>query len=207
MGVHNVTRSRLRGVGRGRAEGMPARIPLPVHLASTSFRTSDARRAGLGEGRLRGPDLQLPFHGVRTPASVPLTLTERCRAYQLRIPPAQVFSHVTAALLYGLPLPARLESGPLDVASIDAPALPRSRGVRGHRLSSASASASVEVVIWRGTPIVSPVDAWCQLAPLLSERELIVAGDGLLRRHHPLSDIEAMCVGCSATDAGAAAGR
>jgi very-short-patch-repair endonuclease len=39
----------------------------------------------------------------------------------------------------------------------------------------------------RGLPIVGAVEAWCQLASLATEDELVMAGDALLRRHHPLA--------------------
>jgi very-short-patch-repair endonuclease len=39
----------------------------------------------------------------------------------------------------------------------------------------------------RGLPVVGAVEAWCQLASLASEDELIMAGDALLRRHQPLA--------------------
>lgn len=60
-------------------------------------------------GRLRRGDLERPFHGVRATA-VPVTVLDRCRAYAVRMRPADVFSHVTAALLHGIPLP-RCSSG------------------------------------------------------------------------------------------------
>jgi hypothetical protein len=95
----------------------------------------------------------------------------------------QMFSHATACRLYGIPVPTRLRGDDLDVAVFIPAALPRGRGVRGHRL----AAAGTRVVTFGGLPIVSPEDAWCELAPVCSVRELVVAGDALLRRQRQLS--------------------
>lgn len=113
---------------------------------------------------------------------------ERCRAKLLVLRPGQVFSHVTACRLFGIVVPRRLEVDEVDVASFAPAAIPRARGVRGHRL----AAGGTIVGRLRGLPIVSPEDAWCELAASVSVRDLVVAGDSLLRRKHPLSTVEQM---------------
>jgi very-short-patch-repair endonuclease len=75
------------------------RIPIPPELSGGAFNYTDARLAGLGEGRLRGPDLARPFHGVRWATAQSLTLVDRCRAIAPNLPPGSFFSSVTAAAL------------------------------------------------------------------------------------------------------------
>ncbi|WP_350347974.1 DUF559 domain-containing protein [Agromyces sp. G08B096] len=165
--------------------------PLPAELSTRAFAVGEALRAGAKEGRLRGRDLARPFHGVRMPAQEPPTFLERCQAKLVTMRPGDVFSHATAAALHGIVLPRRVREAiveEIDVAGFAPRAIPRGRGVRGHRL----ASGGTEVGLLAGLPIVSPEDAWCQLATLVTVRELVVAGDSLLRRHAPRSSLDAL---------------
>ena len=164
---------------------MPPRRRLPERLAAGPFHVRDAAAAGIGEGRLRGPDLDRPFHGVRVSAVESRSLVSRCRAYAARMRRAEVFSHGTAAELHGLPLPRRMR-GQVHVAAFAPEGLPRAAGVHGHRI----VSDDVRVTRKSGLPVIHPVDAWCQLAGSLTERELVIAGDALLRRQAPLGTIE-----------------
>lgn len=164
---------------------MPPRRRLPERLAAGPFHVRDAAAAGIGEGRLRGPDLTRAFHGVRVSAVEPRSLVSSCRAYTARMRQAEVFSHGTAAELHGLPLPRRLR-GQVHVAAFASEGLPRAAGVHGHRIRR----GDVRVVRRFGLPVIHPVDAWCQLAGSLTERELVVAGDALLRRQAPFATPE-----------------
>ena len=128
---------------------------------------------------MRGHDLTAPFPSTRLPVSTPLDLQTRCRAYSSRLRADEVFSHVTAARLWGLPLETEwTESEPVHV-SIPAPGRAvRVRGVRGHQL--ARAGRRREIV--DGLPVIDPVTAWLQLAETLSFPGLVAAGDHLVRR-------------------------
>ena len=100
----------------------------------------------------------------------------------LDVPPDVAFSHVTAARLWGLPLPTSLEtSGGLDL--IRRSHLPQIRraGCRGHRgLESRS--------LWRldDLPLVGREDTWCDLGELaagdLTIDDLVIAGDEVVNR-------------------------
>ncbi|QTX03507.1 DUF559 domain-containing protein [Agromyces archimandritae] len=163
------------------------RIPLPVELAGRPFSVAVATAAGIGAGRLRGADLVRPFHGVRMPASTPRELGELCRAKLVTMRPGDVFSHVTACRLYGIPVPRRWnDREPIDVAAFVPAGIPRGAGVRGHRLSP----GRVLVTGRSGLPLVSPEDAWAQLAASVGERDLVIAADALVRRKHPLATPE-----------------
>ena len=166
---------------------MRPHTPLPDEFTSRAFTTSEAVAGGIGIGRLRGSDLARPFHGVRVPAGA-ISFEARCRAKQLVMRPGQVFSHATACRLFGIVVPASHEIDEVDVADFAPNPIPRARGVRGHRLGAGGTRTGT----WRGLPIVSPEDAWCQLAPTATFRELVVAGDSMLRRHDPISTLERM---------------
>ncbi|MGW4930049.1 hypothetical protein ACWEOH_12915 [Agromyces sp. NPDC004153] len=173
---------------------MPRARPLPDLLRMAPFRVSEAEQLGITPRRLRASDLHAPFRGVRssTPSE---DLVARCRALEAVMAPGQYFSHTTAALLWGLPLPrvARADQR-LHVSTTGRE--PTRRGVVGHRIT-----AIRDVRFHLGLPLAAPADAWCELAsvaiPTSSERgptnrrltvdELILAGDRLLGWPSPLA--------------------
>jgi very-short-patch-repair endonuclease len=172
---------------------MHPRIPLPSRLASTAFSYREGIDAGLGHGRLRGRDLQRPFFGTRHPGRGELPLEQRCLALQSRIPDHAFFCGVTAAALFGMPLPYR-PSEATDL-HVGAPAPTRAlhaEGIRGHKLGI----RPEEVQVSGGLRITTPARTWCDLAPALTLPELVSAGDFLLRRASPLARKEqlAECV-------------
>jgi hypothetical protein len=98
--------------------------------------------------------------------------------------PDQFFSHVTAALVHGLPLPlAHERARTLHVCTEEPAARHRGRGIAGHHLEP----GSVRIVEVRGLRVTSPVDTWCQLASVLSLDDLIKVGDALVRRKAPFA--------------------
>lgn len=156
---------------------MPRLVPLPPSLAGRAFRVADGREAGLTLGRLRSGDLAAPFHGVRVAATRDLALVERCQAYATRMRPGQFFSHLTAARLWGAPLPTAFgPDEPLHVSSCAPQRPPHTRGVIGHDLPAGRARPTSRY----GLPVATPADAWLQLAGLLPPAELVVVGDHLV---------------------------
>lgn len=174
---------------------MPRPRPLPPELPP-AFAVGDALGLGVSRDRLRASDLTSPFRGSRSRV-VELwqadeyerrfaELLAKCAAYVPIGPRDFAFSHVTAARLYRMPLPASLEClDAVDVATSGA-VQPRMKGVIGHRV----ALGQTRVV--HGLIVVSPVDAWLQLAARLGIDELVVAGDHLVRRKQPLTSLEAL---------------
>ncbi|WP_395244350.1 hypothetical protein ACGGZK_00675 [Agromyces sp. MMS24-K17] len=149
--------------------------PLPAPFDRRPFAVSEARAGGLTERRMRATDLDAPFHGVRT-ATAPRDLLDRCRAYAVVMDPQSAFSHATAAMLHGIPLPWAVERDPrLHVASVVGGRAARGRGVAGH-----SSTARPLVVRIGGMPVLSASDTWCSLASALQRDDLIAAGDRLL---------------------------
>ncbi|HEU4849930.1 MAG TPA: hypothetical protein VFS93_05930, partial [Terrimesophilobacter sp.] len=114
-------------------------------------------------------------------------LVRDCASFQRREGRPVIFSHVTAARLYRMPLPWRHESRrPLDVAALTPDHAPQGAGIIGHRLTRGSFTLASAT----GFAVPGPVRVWIQLAPLLSVDELIVVGDHLVRRKAPLATLD-----------------
>ena len=160
--------------------------PLPSELAGRPFDLRMAEQAGVGSGRRRSSDLVLPFRGIRSPASGPASVASLCDAYSLRLRSGDHFSHVTAASLYGMPLPARTQADlTLHVTVIAPRPAPRMRGVIGHQL----ATFPTDLAEINGMPVSSPLETWLRLAPHLPLDDLVAVGDFLVKRQRPLTDL------------------
>lgn len=154
-----------------------ARTPIPPRLASNAFLVSDS---GLGEGRLRGPDLARPHRGVRVVSpSGPADYAPLLRT-------GERFSHVTAAMLWPLPLP--LATYPIHVtvshtlAERRNPA--RGRGIVGHTsLGDAS-------TVRHSMRVSAPEAMFVELATLLSHDDLVAVGDALVLEPHELDPLD-----------------
>jgi hypothetical protein len=141
-----------------------------------AFTRGAAIAAGWTEDRVRRRALGRPFHGVRTLVE-PRTHLERAQAYRPRLRPGQFFSHLTAAVLFGVPLPARRpEEDPVHVAVLDPARPPRCRGVIGHVI----VPGRVRVVYRSGLPVTDAASTWLRLGSELAEKELVAATDHLL---------------------------
>jgi len=150
----------------------PGADPLPRGAA---IRTSASAVFDTTRARLRARRVQHPFTGV---SSLGLDLDEivdACRAYEPLLRPGEAFSHTTAALLYGAPLPPGHRSVlPLHVLSPDV-TRPRSAGTVGHR------SERVAPLVLRfGLPVVAPATTWMHLAAVLRREDLTAVGDFLV---------------------------
>lgn len=174
---------------------------MPRQLGS-AFGVRKARDAGVSRGRLRASDLRVSFRGARSleriapvPANEGTTeyfarmrseLLRRCREYLPIAPPGFVFAGVTAARLYGIPLPVRLvRLDTLEIAVAGNAQRPRRPGIVGRRLTSLP-----KPVVRQGMPVLPPERLWFHLASVLSVDELIAAGDHLVRRKRPDTSVE-----------------
>jgi hypothetical protein len=189
-----------------------------------------ARAEGVSLARLRHRDLDTPFSGVRTlslPPDEPLEQDEspiaheararrarmqtRATAYRSIMAPGAFFSHVTAAVLWGIPVPLRLlrDSAPGDRRAVSSLGTPSSHSAdavlrraplpdlpidvavllpaRGPRTTGVRthrlAPGLVTTRTQGGLLLASPASTWTQLAELLTVDELIVAGDAIV--HEP----------------------
>jgi hypothetical protein len=151
--------------------------PLPLSLRNRAFNVHDSDAAGVGRGRLRGNDLVPVFRGVRIPTDVDLTHESVRAAYMTRMAPGQAFSHLTAARIWGIPLPHEFTTAEGVHVSVRAPTSPpRGPGITGHRISDPHASA----ISRAGVPVVDAATTWCHLAMTLAQDDLVAAGDHLV---------------------------
>lgn len=160
---------------------------LPPELRNQPFTVAEARAAGLSRRRTRARDLVAPCHGVRAATTSHDSLLERLRA--LTAVTGAVVSHLSAAVLWGFPLPLALE----NLAVVHLTGVPGRRAVRykdvvGHQQSL----EPDEIVAGAWVSCTSPVRTWFDLAGILSLDDLVIAGDFLLRRRNPLTTVDAL---------------
>lgn len=155
------------------------------------YRSRDAADNGVTEWGLRNTESTPPIiHGVRgTPGEfdvrrVPVwadepweATSESLRALQL-IHPEIAASHTSAARLYGLPVPGRLDDGQLHVATADRDQRIRRPGVVLHRTTDFAAAAIL------GHSLITPPVLFLQLATILTRDELVQAGDAMIGSWH-----------------------
>lgn len=172
--------------------------PLPDDLGPR-FTVRQARDAGVSEGRLRRTDIDRPFHGVRvvTDAELPAGLEVDCRgrtlgaaekthlaralAYAPRMTEDEFFSHITAAVILGIPLPYGLVlRSPVHVSVFRPHRLPRSRGVRGHEAKRSLAATAFDERT--GLTVATPASVWASLGGVLVDPyDVVAAGDAVVR--------------------------
>lgn len=161
--------------------------PLPPSLGDTPFSVRKGVEHGLSGKRMRSRDLERSVWGVRASATNAGTvflaqLIARCRVFAVRMPPGAFFSHSTAALLFGVPLPIELERLDLLHISVAAPArAPHAAGIRGHQL----ALDDDQLQHTRGLVLTNPARTWCDLAGILGLHDLVAAGDALIQWRSP----------------------
>lgn len=176
------------------------RITVPVPLADRPFTVDEARRAGLGVGRLRGADLEAPHRGVRRLVDLgrdlhgpAFDLIQTARSLRPVMLDDWRFSHVTALGLWGLPVPWRVRDGrePLHVTSTDGRG-PRRPGVVAHRarpvidvvdtndVGAARPEPGRRRLLVGGLPVDEPVTAWVESGSLLTLDDLVRAGDAIV---------------------------
>lgn len=166
---------------------MPLPAQLPPSLAEGPFSTSAALALGLPAGRLRRADLRHPTRGAHCRVA-PGGLSELAAAFAVGLGDGAAFSHVTAALLWGLPLPADLEQRiGLDVITRSDAGQVHRAGCRGHR-----GVERREVVDLGGLRVVGLADTWCDLGDLGRRRldvdDLVVAGDAAATRINSIAN-------------------
>jgi hypothetical protein len=132
---------------------------------------------------MRASDLRAPFHAVRVVGGTP-DVRSRAIAYATRMRPTQFFSHTTAALLHELRMPEGFSEPGVHVTSLGPVRAPRGAGIVGHRAEQAN------IELLDGLRVRSAVETWCQLSATLGRDDLVVMGDGLVRRKLPLATMD-----------------
>ncbi|MGP4031850.1 hypothetical protein [Pseudarthrobacter sp. 1C304] len=160
---------------------------LPPELRHHPFTVAEARAAGLSRRRTRARDLATPCHGVRAPVPAPDSLLERLRA--LTAVTGAVVSHLSAAVLWGFPLPLALMNSALVHLTRDS----GRRAVRYKSVVGPQQSLEPdEIVAGAWVRCTSPLRTWFDLAGMLSLDDLVIADDFLVRRRDPLTTLDAM---------------
>jgi very-short-patch-repair endonuclease len=141
--------------------------------------TRDAIAQGLSNGVLRGPRFNTPYRGVHFLArDLELDLGLRCDALALQLPDQAVFSHSTAAALFGIPVSRRHADRELHVTVPPPLTGPRIRGVRGHVRELPRS----DVAVLHGRTVTAPARVILDLAEQLPLLDVVVACDAALRQ-------------------------
>ena len=154
-----------------------------IELPTSAFLRREGRAHGVPARVLDSPVLLRPTRGVRS-AVVPRTLVDRAAGLLPALPSDAAFSHVTSAVLQGLPLSYAMEqderlhvSGPLDNRRMRRP------DVVAHRCLHPRSRDRVD-----GLPVVGLADTWVDLGELVGRGkpagldDLIVVGDAVAAR-------------------------
>lgn len=176
-------------------------IPLPASLQDRVFSRAEARALGVTDARLRARDItriahatycHRPLTSLSGPAPnesgpahdvVPQFHREELLRALCRRNPAAWISHVTAAQVYGLLLPARFTGDP----RLHLSAVHRAYGAEadpGIRLHRAMAIPETRPCL-REIVLSSPARLFADLAACLNLSELVVIGDQLVRFPRP----------------------
>jgi len=147
--------------------------------------------AGLTPKRLRGNGFDRSVWGVRAGHDVEARewraeVMRRARMYLARLPDDTCLSHVTAAILLGIPVPIWLERRSSLHFTFPVPRrAPHARGISGHSLSL-DAHQVIEV---DGFRVTSVERTWCDLASVLPIEHLVAAGDFLIHWRAPKTTV------------------
>ncbi|WP_458107174.1 endonuclease domain-containing protein [Arthrobacter sp. R3-55] len=165
--------------------------PLPTDVDPQGFLVADAYAAGVPRWRLQVSELETPSRGIRIARANERDLELLGRLYTAVTPRCAV-SHVTAALLWSMPLPLYLEeegaSGQIHVTRRQEIGRVKRRGVAGHR----APLLARDVRVLNGVQLTSPEWTWVDLSRHMGRSSLVAAGDFLLARENPLSSMEAI---------------
>jgi very-short-patch-repair endonuclease len=170
--------------------GAQSRDALSVTSDELPFTYRAGIDGGLSAGELRSARLNRSVYGVRTHRLDP-DFETRCRMFAARMPPGAFFSHATAALLHGVPLPWNVESAPRLHIALAAPArAPHARGIVGHELEVDES----DVIMTHGLRATGPARTWCDLGEVLRLKDLVAAGDYFINRNLPLATVHELHV-------------
>ncbi len=168
-------------------------------FTGTAFTVAEALRLGFTRRQIDHASLMRPHRGLRATGAPPQNLRERAITYAPLLRPGELFSHVTALVLYGCPIRVSPTTR-IDVEITATSAQVRRPGVCGHRrkrkVETLASAASIGQWMHQlaashppGVPaerIVPPLRALVQSSRLLSATELLVALDHMLCARGPV---------------------
>lgn len=149
------------------------------------FTVRQGRASGLTRRQLDSAAMARPFRGVRTIGVDYDDHVDKCRAYSALERGQHAFSHQSAAVIHGAPLPYWALPNDIHVAVFAPVKPPQMIGVVGHELRA----AGHRVVVVNGLRVVAAEDAWAQLSAILPAEDLVVIGDWLVTGDEPHSHV------------------
>lgn len=156
---------------------MMRRIVVPDGLSPAGFSVTDALGLGMTWGQLRSKQWQRPFRGVRALGDT-ATLLDKCHSYAPRMREFEAFSGLTAAAIWGLPLPSRWAAAKHtpEIVVPKSRARDRTDGLKPRRILD----ARFERVEHLGLPVVPPLLALLTSCRNLTALEATAMADALL---------------------------
>lgn len=106
----------------------------------------------------------------------PAQVERRVRVFGPRMLDTQFFSHITAASLWGIPLPSFGTGEPVHISVLSPQPRPRANGIAGHELDG----KVTRLVSIDGIRVSDAASTWCQLASMLALPDLVAVADYLL---------------------------
>lgn len=177
----------IRRIGWGLYQHLPlqhdAEAGTPLALAE------DSALPSTGIAVYSGPGLETPY---ALPAELGTQRLALLRALSSQLDDGARFSHSTAALLLGLPLPTRLarraERDEVEISRMHTTSSARFTGLVCHRAQQ----QPEETAAVMGLRISRPGRVLVDLMPRLRPEELVVLGDQLIRVPHPRLDVRTL---------------
>jgi len=162
------------------------------------FTYAEAVAAGISPSSLRGPSFRKIFRGVYVHASEPTHPLIRVRAALLIHPPTAFASHLSAARVYGVPVPPLPDE---HVSVFTAKDRRRRSGIRNH-----VALPGTPVTVVKGLRVSAAGQMFVELAGVVGLVDLVVVGDDLVHRTKNTPEpLRRFCAACPDADAAAAA--
>lgn len=173
------------------------RRPLPAAFDRGPVRVTRDGVPGATRARLRRDDVAHPGRGIAARPEFVASVEGRAIAALARSGPPAALSHVTAALVLGIPLPQQWGAEPIHLA-VPAPArAPRGRRLVGHSLRFRPADAlTIDVDVPGGfgrhdVPLLPESLVMQTLATQLSFADLVAALDALRYATRPARGLDA----------------
>jgi hypothetical protein len=158
--------------------------PLPEPVSGRPFLVGDALRAGAGRERLRRRDLLAPYFGVRTTSMA--NLRDLAAAYATKMPAHHAYGGITAARLWGLPVPRRwTPDEPLVIARPTGTTRGTARGTRHIAVHPELLTA----VTRHGLMLLTPLSTLITLGRELDHEHLVHVIDALLTTSRRYPDL------------------
>lgn len=168
-------RSACGGGARGASVVRMQPRALPPSLRGRAFDVGAADRAGVPRERLQRRDLVCPTRSIRWARDRQPDQVQRIQALRPVLLPGQFISHLSAAVLWGLPIMCS-DDDPVHITSVLPQTQARRSGVVGHRIAAERASVRLR----RGMPASAPDAVWVECGAMLDADELVVLGDAIV---------------------------